>query len=145
MGLIVKEINMKKLVLVFAVCSLFAMNAEAQREGRPQGRMNPEKFAERMTDHMAEELSLSGEQRKEVYSLHLERFTQRAEEMKARRERMKAEHRETQEKLQAILTPEQKSKWEEKQSEWRKKGMQPRESKKSMEGRKKRGSFKVGS
>lgn len=109
---------MKKALLVLAVCFLASFSAEAQRTKRAPREFNPEKWAERITNRMTEELSLTEEQQKEVYALHLERMTDRAEAMKAQMERMKAEQKETREKLEAILTPEQKAKWEESRSEW---------------------------
>ena len=129
---------MKKALLVLAVCFLASFSAEAQRTDRPKREFNPEKWAERITNRMTEELSLTEEQQKEVYALHLERMTDRAEAMKAQMERMKAEQKETREKLEAILTPEQKAKWEESRSEWREKRSRHWDGEKKREKRKKR-------
>ena len=114
---------------MIAVISFIGFGAEAQQEQKKRGPMTPEKVAERMTERMAKELDLSEEQKKEIYGLHLENATKRAEEMKAQRERMKADQKAQQEKLEAILSPEQKARWEAKKSEAREKRSQWQEMK----------------
>lgn len=115
---------MKRALWIIAVISFISFGAEAQQEQKKREPMTPEKVAERMTERMARELDLSEEQKKEVYALHLENATKRAEEMKAQRERMKADQKAQQEKLEAILSPEQKAQWEAKKSEAREKRSQ---------------------
>ena len=120
---------MKRVLWMIAVISFIGFGAEAQQEQKKRGPMTPEKVAERMTERMAKELDLSEEQKKEIYGLHLENATKRAEEMKAQRERMKADQKAQQEKLEAILSPEQKARWEAKKSEAREKRSQWQEMK----------------
>ncbi|HLT08274.1 MAG TPA: hypothetical protein VK014_12160 [Cyclobacteriaceae bacterium] len=114
---------MKRVLWLIAVISFINFGAEAQQEQRKREPITPEKIAERMTERMAKELDLSDEQRKEVYAMHLENATKRADEMKAQRAKMKAEQKAQQEKLEAILSPEQKAQWEAKKSEAREKRM----------------------
>ena len=120
---------MKRALWIIAVISFISFGAEAQQEQKKREPMTPEKVAERMTERMAKELDLSEAQKKEVYALHLETATKRAEEMKAQRERMKADQKAQQEKLEAILSPEQKAQWEAKKSEAREKRSQWQEKK----------------
>jgi len=124
---------MKKLLLIIAAFSFIHLGAEAQQERKARERITPEKVAEKMTERMTEELDLSEEQKKEVYALQLENATKRAEEMKVQWEKMKANQEAQQEKLEAILTPEQKALWEAKKAELREKRKQPREGKKNFE------------
>ncbi len=89
------------------------VQAKAQRRGNQE--INPEQLAERMSERMAEKLDLSEEQKKEVYALHLEEAQKRKAQWEARkeeREAMKAEREAHQEKIAALLTPEQKATWE---------------------------------
>lgn len=130
--------DMKKALLVLAVSLLASFSVEAQRTERAPREFSPEKWAERITNRMSEALSLTEEQQKDVYALHLERMTERAEAMKAQMERMKKEQKETREKLEAILTPEQKAKWEESQSEWREKRSRHWDGERKREKRKRR-------
>src|SRR5690554_824797 len=118
---------MKKLLLIIAALSFLNLSAEAQQERKTREKMTPEKVAEKITDRMTKELDLSEEQKKEVYALHLESESKRAEEVKAQREKMIANQKAQQEKLEAILSPEQKTAWEGKKSEVREKRNQSRE------------------
>jgi protein CpxP len=120
---------MKRVLWMIAVISFISFGAEAQQEQKKREPMTPEKVAERMTERMAKELDLSEEQKKEVYALHLENATKRAEEMKAHREKIKEAQKAQQEKLEAILSPEQKAQWEAKKSEAREKRSQWQEKK----------------
>lgn len=114
---------MKRALWIIAVISFIGFGAEAQQEQKNREPMTPEKVAERMTEKMAKELALSEEQKKEVYALHLENATKRADEMKAHREKVRQEQKAQQEKLEAILSPAQKAQWEAKRSEAREKRM----------------------
>ena len=124
---------MKKLLLIIAAFCFLNLSAEAQQERKTRERMTPEKVAERLTERMTKELDLSEEQKKEVYALHLESASKRAEEMKAQREKMRANRIAQQEKFEAILNPEQKAAWEAKKSEVREKRNQPREGNRSFD------------
>lgn len=130
---------MKKLLLVAAIFSFVAMDAIAQRTERPVRKITPEKAAERAAERMSKSLSLSEEQKEEVYTLHLERAVQNAEEMKARREKMRAERQAMQEKLEAVLTPEQKTQWEKNKTEARQKFRDARDGKRKFDGERRRG------
>lgn len=127
---------MKKLLILFAVFSFITIHAEAQRAGRSPDKISPEKIAERMTERMSEALSLSETQKKEIYALHLERATKRMEEVKAKREKTTTEHQADEEKIEAILTPEQKILWEKRKSEHQEKAMPQRGRKRSPDGQK---------
>jgi len=130
---------MKKILLVAVIFSFVAIDAMAQRAERPGRKITPEKIAERAAERMANRLNLSEEQKEEVYTLHLERAVQNAEEMKARREKMQAEHQAMQEKLEAILTPEQKIQWEKNKTEARQKFRDARDGKRKFNGERRRG------
>ncbi|MDN3669254.1 periplasmic heavy metal sensor [Echinicola jeungdonensis] len=118
---------MKNLLIVAALMLVIVFQSQAQR-GEHKREFNPEKMAQKITDKMAEKLELSEDQKQKVYQLHLDRLQKRKEQhqemmekRKAMREKMEAEHKENQAKLEEILTPEQKAKWEEiKKDEWEK-------------------------
>ena len=120
---------MKRVLWIIAVVSFINFGAEAQQEQKKREPITPEKMAERMTERMAKELDLSEEQKKEVFALHLENATKRAKEMKAHREKIRQEQKAQQEKLEAILSPEQKEQWDAKKSEAREKRMHWQEKK----------------
>lgn len=99
-----------------------SLQVAAQQGKREQ--INPEERAKRVTEKMATELELSEEQKSQILELNLEQAKQRQVEMdremelrKKRSEEMKAH----QEKIQSILTEEQRTKWEELKSEQREK------------------------
>lgn len=105
---------MKNWILGAALMTLISLGAHAQQQQRRTA--TPEERATRMTERMAQELSLSEQQKKEIYAIHLERAQKRMAdqeaqkaEMKARRETMKAEEQ----KVLEVLTEEQRKKWEE--------------------------------
>lgn len=130
---------MKKLLLVAVIFSFVAIDAMAQRAERPGRKITPEKIAERAAERISKSLSLSEAQKEEVYALHLERATQNAKEMKARREKMRAERQAMQEKLEALLTPEQKAQWEKNKTETRQKFRDARDGKRKFDGERRRG------
>ena len=131
---------MKKLLMIAIIFSL-SMSAFAQR-GPNREMSTPEQRAEKMTSRMAEQLDLNEEQKKEIYKINLQNAQKRQEEMESRknemekrREAMKSLNESQNEQIGAVLTPEQKEKWEEIRSENRKK----------MEDRSKRGRHGSGS
>jgi Spy/CpxP family protein refolding chaperone len=84
----------------------------------------PEQRAERMTNRMAEQLDLTEEQKQEIYNLNLQNaqkrqveMEERKAEMESRREAMKSQNESQKQQIEALLTPEQKEKWEEVRSE----------------------------
>jgi Spy/CpxP family protein refolding chaperone len=124
---------MKKLLMIAAIFTMTFAGAFAQRgQGGPKGgqqkeSLTPEQRAERITTKMTEELGLTEDQKKKVYQINLEnaqkREVQRAameEERKAKRTEMQAQAKAQNEQIEAILTPEQKTKWEEVKKENRK-------------------------
>jgi hypothetical protein len=112
---------MKKIILTLGLMAFIGLSAMAQQRGGE--RPSPEQRATKMTEKMAEELSLSADQKKQILEINLERAKKmdqdRAErmnetearkaEMDARREEMKRQD----EKIKSVLTEEQLGKWEE--------------------------------
>lgn len=129
---------MTKVWLVFVLFSMVVLQSEAQKRDTVQVKADPEKMAERMTARMAEKLDLSEEQKEKVHALHLERATQRIQERETRRDKMKSLHQEEQKKLDAILTPEQKAKWEARRNEVREKKQHRHEGRKGVKGERNR-------
>lgn len=120
---------MKKLIMIAAIFMMTYAGAFAQRgQGSQQKEpMTPEQRAEKMTMKMTEELGLSEDQKQKIYKINLEnsqkREAQRAameQERKANRSEMQAQAKAQNEQIEAILTPEQKTKWEEVKKENRK-------------------------
>lgn len=113
---------MKKWIIGAALLAFTSLQLAAQQERKPQP--NPEERAKKATERMATELDLSEEQKNQILALNLDQakkrqaeMEQKAAERKARMEEMKA-HRE---QIDAILTEEQRSKWEEIKMEQREK------------------------
>jgi Spy/CpxP family protein refolding chaperone len=112
---------MKKIILTLGLMASIGLSAMAQQRGGE--RPSPEQRATKMTEKMAEELSLTADQKKQVLEINLaqakkmdqERQDQmkaneaRKAEMDARREEMKKQD----EQIKAVLTEEQLGKWEE--------------------------------
>lgn len=105
---------MKKWIIGVALLVFTNLQLAAQQEKRQQP--NPEERAKKVTEKMATELELSEDQKAQILSLNLDQAKKRQAEMeqeavvrKAKMEEMKA-HRE---KINAILTEEQRTKWEE--------------------------------
>ncbi|WP_186757064.1 DUF4890 domain-containing protein [Echinicola salinicaeni] len=110
---------MKRIMFLLVILTVTVLQSEAQQR-RERGNMDPEKMAERVTEHMDKELALSDDQKKEVYALFLESSKKREEmrnqekkEREAAREKMKADRDAHQTKLKEILSEEQFIKWEE--------------------------------
>lgn len=106
---------MKKLIiaafLVVGVAS-FAQN----NNDRPQrGDFSPEKRVERLTT----QLNLDAKQQEQVKELYAQQAKNREAQKGFSREQMQEERKKTDEKLKAILTPEQLKKWEANQAEMR--------------------------
>ena len=91
-----------------------SLGAAAQQEKRTMP--SPEDRAQKMTDRMAEKLSLTEAQKKEIYAINLENANKRQAEMeaqKAERQAKQAEMKAQEEKIQKVLTEEQRKQWEE--------------------------------
>ena len=106
---------MKKWMIAAALLVFSSLNVAAQQkqERTPQ---NPEQRAQAMTERMAEKLSLSEAQKKEIYQINLENAQKRQKEIeaqKAERDAKKAEMKAQEEKIKNVLTEEQRKQWEE--------------------------------
>ncbi len=113
--------TMKSVVMMMGLMLLGTV-AFAQRGG---GDVTPEKRAERQTKMMSEKLDLSAEQQKQVYALQLVR-TQKMQEMREAqdqsadaRARIRSANDDFERSLGAILTADQKVKYEAMQAEIR--------------------------
>ncbi len=111
---------MKKWIIGAALLVFTSLQVVAQQGKREQ--VSPEERAKKATEIMAVELELSKDQKSQILDLNLEQAKQRQIEMdremelrKKRSEEMKVH----QEKIQSILTEEQRTKWEELKSEQR--------------------------
>lgn len=112
---------MKKWILAFVFAAMVSLSGFAQQRGGE--RMTPEQQATRMTEKMAEELSLTPDQKKQVLAINLAQAKKRDQErvaqqknMEARKAEMEAKKAEMQkqdELIKAVLTEEQRTKWEE--------------------------------
>lgn len=118
---------MKKLLIIATMFSL-SFGAFAQK-GAKREMQSPEQRAERITSRMAEQLELSDKQKQKVYQLNLENAQKRQAEwetrksdMEARRKVMQQQRKQQTEEIEAILTPEQKTKWAEIRESKRKRG-----------------------
>ena len=101
---------MASALLVFT--SLAAV-AQQKHERTPQ---SPEQRAQAITDRMAEKLSLTDAQKKEIYQINLENTLKRHQEMEAQRserEAKKAEMKAQEDKIKNVLTEDQRKQWEE--------------------------------
>jgi periplasmic protein CpxP/Spy len=121
---------MKKLLMIAAIFTMTFAGAFGQRGhgGSKSGQqMTPEQRAEKMTTKMTDELGLSEDQRRKIYDINLENAQKRKvqreamrEEHQAKRTEMQAQNQAQNEQIEALLTPDQKTKWEEVKKENRK-------------------------
>lgn len=118
---------MKKLLIIAMMFSL-SFTAFAQR-GQQREMPTPEQRAEMMTNRMAEKLELSEDQKKKIYDIHLENAKKRQAEREARRaemegkrEEMNAQRQKQNDQIEAVLTPEQKTKYAEMKASARERG-----------------------
>ena len=121
-----KTIFVSALMAVFMVCGAAAQNnADQPCDGRPCERMmnmTPEQMAEKRTERLSRELTLTDAQAKQVYQLNLkdaQNAVQHRKEAEARREQMAAKWKTYQAdrdaQMKRILTTEQYDKWSEMQ------------------------------
>lgn len=113
---------MKKWIYVTGLMVMISLSTMAQRKGGE--RPTPEERANRITEKMAEELTLTEAQKQQLLAINLEfakkNEAERKEEMAARKaetEARKAELKEQDAKIQAVLTDEQNAKWTEVKAE----------------------------
>lgn len=112
---------MKKWILASGLLVMVSLSSIAQQRGGE--RPTAEQRATRMTEKMAEELSLTADQQKQILAINLEHAKRRDQdrvahqkENEARKAEMyakKAEMKKQDESIKAILTDAQRSKWEE--------------------------------
>ena len=123
---------MKKIVLVLAIALMgIAVNAQSPRHHNDNGHGNPEQMVERRVERLDKALQLTESQKAEIakiYMLEMEAVKKEKQSMapgdekpgrpdesvmKARREEMKARRAATDAKIEALLTPEQATKYAE--------------------------------
>lgn len=108
---------MKKLMIIACLSVAFLAHSHAQDRRTPP---SPAQRAERMSQRMADQLALTAEQKKEVYSIYLDRFQKSTANRKDQHERMASIREEMvkdREKIDSLLTPEQRQKWTELRAE----------------------------
>ncbi|NVK48327.1 MAG: DUF4890 domain-containing protein [Cyclobacteriaceae bacterium] len=106
---------MKKILFSAGLVFLLSIGAFAQQRGQRQ-MPDPETRAKMMTDRMAEQLELSEEQKAKILAINLENAKKRQAEAEARKteaEARRAQAKAQEEEIRAILTEEQRQKWEE--------------------------------
>jgi protein CpxP len=112
---------MKKWILASGLVVMISLSSIAQQRGGE--RPTFEQRATRMTEKMAEELSLTADQKNQILSINLERAKKRdqdrveqqkeSEARKAEMDAQRAEMKKQDELIKAIFTDEQRTKWEE--------------------------------
>jgi protein CpxP len=108
--------DMRKLFLTFAI-AVFGLTAGYAQTAAHHEKATPVQKAEKSTDKLQKQLSLSADQKKKVYAIELDKF-QKAELLHksshdtktAYRDKQKALKKETDAKLDHVLNPEQKKK-----------------------------------
>lgn len=109
---------MKKLSLI--VCGLLFLSASLYAQDRK--RMSMEDRAKMRSERLAEQLSLSDEQKAKVYALNMKDAKENKKMREERRKQvssMRDNRQEFNKELTDILTPEQQQKWESLKSERR--------------------------
>lgn len=82
------------------------------RNGENMNRKTPEEIAKLKTDRMDEKLKFTDEQREQVYAVHLDKLTKQREfqgEMRKMGKEKRLAMKESHEKIQELLTSEQKA------------------------------------
>ncbi|MCC5937288.1 MAG: DUF4890 domain-containing protein [Lunatimonas sp.] len=102
---------MKKVLIIYALSLGFIVQSYAQQGNRPE--RTPEKMAERMASQLAEKLELQDAQKQQVYEIQLQHATARKQRMEEMRKEMQANREAHQGQISAVLTPQQREKWEE--------------------------------
>ena len=119
-------------VIMMALLAVAGMNAQPQGRGPRPGNMNPETMIEHRIAMLDKQLQLTPEQKTAIAAIYTEQAEQmkaqmqqkfdkkeqpKPEEMKAHHEQMKASQAEVDAKVAAVLTAEQKEKYEQLQAE----------------------------
>jgi len=105
---------MKKWIIGVALLVGSSLQVVAQQGKR--GDVNPEERAKKVTEKLATELGLSEEQKSQILELNLEQAKKRQAEMDQEMEQRKLRSQEMKahsEQIKAVLTEEQRTKWEE--------------------------------
>ncbi|MFL0683694.1 MAG: DUF4890 domain-containing protein [Algoriphagus aquaeductus] len=104
---------MKQWMIGAVVLTMMSLGVAAQDQRKMP---SPEERAQRMTERMASELKLTEEQKQKVLAINLEHTKKRTAEMEKQRaenESRKAEMKAQEEKINEVLTEEQRKQWEE--------------------------------
>jgi len=103
---------MKKLIMLVLVLATTIAYAQENRLEKAKKDWTPEQMAEKRTNKMVFELSLTDAQKERIYAINL----QKANEMKAKMEERGENRNEYMEQMKAILTEAQYTKWMENKS-----------------------------
>lgn len=115
---------MKKLIMLVLVLATTIGYSQEKRTEKAKQNWTPEQMAEKRTNKMVSELSLTDAQKQRVHAMHLQKANERKAKMEARgenakREGMKksdAEKTQYKEQMKAILTDAQYAQWMENKS-----------------------------
>jgi len=109
---------MKRIFLTLAIAAIAFTGSYAQTKGSTQ-QPTAEQRAEKATAALQEKLTLSADQKSKVYALELDKFKKAAvlhgnssESKKTKKGEHKAIKKATDVKLEQILTPVQRKKWD---------------------------------
>ena len=105
---------MKKLMIMAALCGCIATAATAQEATK--GKPEPKQRAERQTEMMSKNLNLTEEQKAKVAEINLSTAQEIREKGRDNKEQRTAVMVKRDERLKAILTPDQLGKYEEMQT-----------------------------
>lgn len=105
---------MRKWILASGLVLMISLSSIAQQKS--EERSTSEQRAARMTEKMAERLSLTADQKKQILAINLEHVKRRDQDrmdQQKESDARKAEMKKQDESIKAILTDEQRTKWEE--------------------------------
>jgi Spy/CpxP family protein refolding chaperone len=106
--------KMRKWILASGLVLMISLSSIAQQKS--EERSTSEQRAARMTEKMAERLSLTADQKKQILAINLEHVKRRDQDrmdQQKESDARKAEMKKQDESIKAILTDEQRTKWEE--------------------------------
>jgi Spy/CpxP family protein refolding chaperone len=106
--------KMRKWILASGLLLMISLSSTAQQKS--EERSTSEQRAARMTEKMAEGLSLTADQKKQILAINLEHVKRRDQDrmdQQKESDARKAEMKKQDESIKAILTDEQRTKWEE--------------------------------
>jgi periplasmic protein CpxP/Spy len=108
---------MKTFVSIIAIIGFSFAGMAQDTSPSKRKAMDPEARAERMTQRMAEEFSLTDDQKLKVYALHLEQAKQQAQHRETMHAQRREMHQQREATLAQVLTEEQKALREQKMTE----------------------------